>query len=168
MATVKGKNEGKSMFLKEYLLDHPDAGKEAIDAAWRAAGNEGTISTSLIGKVRKDLELTGQGTAKVKSRARASVGTGKRSSADSKSDARGAGPEVGGRTPAKKNNRHVVGGLERPAAPPAAGGDRARVLIRLESEIDGLLHEIKMTGGLPEFEETLRKARRILVRSHGE
>ena len=55
MATVKGKNEGKSMFLKEYLVDHPDAGKEAIDAAWREAGNEGTISTSLIGKVRKDL-----------------------------------------------------------------------------------------------------------------
>jgi hypothetical protein len=166
MATVKGKNEGKSMFLKEYLLDHPDAGKEAIDAAWRAAGNEGTISPSLIGKFRKDLELTGQGTAQVKSSA--SVGTGKRSSADSKSDARGAGPEVGGRTPAKKNSRQVTGGLERPAAPQAAGGDRTRVLIRLESEIDGLLHEIKMTGGLPEFEETLRKARRILVRNHGE
>ena len=47
MATVKRKNEGKSMFLKEYLVDHPDAGKEAIDAAWWEAGNEGTISTSL-------------------------------------------------------------------------------------------------------------------------
>ena len=44
MATVKGKNEGKSMFLKEYLVDHPDAGTEAIDSAWREAGNEGTIS----------------------------------------------------------------------------------------------------------------------------
>ncbi|MGZ3302957.1 MAG: hypothetical protein ACXVBG_18880 [Isosphaeraceae bacterium] len=166
MATVKGKSEGKSMFLKEYLVDHPDAGKEAIDEAWQEAGNEGTISTSLIAKVRKDLELTGQDTAKVKSKAR--VGTGKRSSADSKSDARGAGPEVGGRTPAKENSRHVTVALERPAEPPTAGGDRARVLIRLESEIDGLLHEIKMTGGFPEFEETLRKARRILVRSHGE
>ena len=166
MATVKGKSEGKSMFLKEYLVDHPDAGKEAIDEAWQEAGNEGTISTSLIGKVRRDLELTGQGTAKVKSRA--SAETGKRSSADSKSDARGAGPEGGGRTPAKENSRHVTVALERPAESPTAGGDRARVLIRLESEIDGLLHEIKMTGGFPEFEETLRKARRILVRSHGE
>lgn len=166
MATVKRKNEGKSMFLKEYLVDHPDAGKEAIDAAWREAGNEGTISTSLIGKVRKDLELTGKGTAKVKSRA--SGGTGKRSSDDSKSDARGARPEVGGQTPAKENSRLVTEGLERPAEPQTAGGDRTRVLIRLESEIDGLLHEIKMTGGLPEFEETLRKARHILVRSHGE
>ena len=47
MATVKGKDEGKSMFLKEYLADHPDAGEAAIEAAWRAAGHEGTISTSL-------------------------------------------------------------------------------------------------------------------------
>jgi hypothetical protein len=37
MATVKRKNEGKSMFLKEYLVDHPDAGTEAIDSAWREA-----------------------------------------------------------------------------------------------------------------------------------
>ena len=166
MATVKQKNEGKSMFLKEYFVDHPDAGKEAIDAAWRAAGNEGTISTSLIGKVRKDLGLTGQGTAQGKSRAR--VGTGQQSSAGSKSDARGAGPEVGGRTPAKESSRPVTGGLERPAEPQAAGGDRTRMLIRLEGAIDDLLHEIKMAGGLPEFEETLRKARRILARSHGE
>jgi hypothetical protein len=166
MATVKGKTEGKSMFLKEYLVDHPDAGKEAIDGAWREAGNEGTISTSLISKVRRDLGLTDQGTARVKSRAR--VGTGQRSSSGSKSAARGAGPEVGGRTPAKESSRPVTGGLERPAAPQAADGDRARVLIRLEGAIDDLLHEIKLTGGLPEFEETLRRARRILVRGHGE
>ena len=164
MAT--GKAEGKSEFLKEYLVDHPDAGKEAIDAAWREAGNEGTISTSLIGKVRKDLEQTGKGMAKVKSRVR--VGTGQRSSADSKSDVRGAGPEVGRQTPAKENARHITEGLERPAEPQTAGGDRTRALIRLEGAIDDLLHEIKRTGGLSECEETLRKARRILVRSHGE
>ena len=52
--------------------------------------------------------------------------------------------------------------------PQTAGGDRTRALIRLEGAIDDLLHEIKRTGGLPECEETLRKARRILVRSHGE
>jgi hypothetical protein len=164
MATVKGKSEGKSMFLKEYLVDHPDAGKEAIDEAWQEAGNEGTISTSLIGKLRRDLGRTGKGAAQVKSRGR--VGTGQRSSDHSKS--RGAGPEVGGRTPAKESSRPVTGGLERPAEPQAAGGDRTGVLIRLEGAIDDLLHEIKMAGGLPEFEATLRKARRILVRSHGE
>jgi hypothetical protein len=164
MATVKGQNKGKSMFLKEYLVDHPTAGAEAIATAWRQGGHEGTISPSLIHKVRRDLGQTGQGTAKQKSR----VGTAKRSAADSKSDARGAGPETGGRTPAQESSRPVTGGLEQPAVPLAAGGDRTGVLIRLEGAIDDLLHEIKLTGGLPEFEETLRRARRILVRSHGE
>ncbi len=153
------------MFLKEYLVDRPDAGKEAIDEAWQEAGNEGTISTSLIGKVRRDLGRTGKGTAKVKSQA--GVGTGKRPSAGSKSDARAGGPEVEARTP-EKENVPVTQGLERHAEPPQAGGDRAQVLIRLEGALDDLLHEIKLAGGLPEFEETLRKARRILVRSHGE
>jgi hypothetical protein len=166
MATVKGKNEGKSMFLKEYLVDHPDAGTEAIAAAWREAGNEGTISTSLIGKVRKDLGLTGKGTAQAKSRARG--GAGQRSSTDAKSDVRRAGPAGGGRTPTQESSRPVTGRLERPAEPQAAGGDRTGTLIRLEGVLDDLLHEIKLTGGLPEFEETLRRARRILVRSHGE
>ncbi len=62
----------------------------------------------------------------------------------------------------------VTQGLERHAEPQLAGGDRTQVLIRLEGALDDLLHEIKLAGGLPEFEETLRKARRILVRSHGE
>jgi hypothetical protein len=165
MPTAKGKDEGKSMFLKEYLADHPDAGKEAIDQAWRGAGHEGTISTSLIGKLRRDLGRTGKRTDKAKSRV--GVETGKRPSAGSKSDARAGGPEVEARTP-EKENVPVTQGLERHAEPPPAGGDRTQVLIRLEGALDDLLHEIKLAGGLPEFEETLRRARRILARSHGE
>src|SRR5512135_2422367 len=151
MATLKQKIEGKSMFLKEYLLDNPDAGTEAIAAAWREAGNEGTISASLVGKVRRDLGLTGKCAAQVKSGARI-----------------GAGSEVRGRALAKEKGASVRAGLERPAAPQVGGGDRTGVLIRLEGSIDELLHEIKLAGGLPEFEEMLRKARRILVRSHVE
>jgi hypothetical protein len=58
MATVKVKAEGKSGFLKEFFVDHPDAGKSAINEAWREAGNEGTISDSLTSKIRRDLGLT--------------------------------------------------------------------------------------------------------------
>ncbi|MBV8345974.1 MAG: hypothetical protein JO034_25145 [Singulisphaera sp.] len=165
MATIKGKDEGKSMFLKEYLADHPDAAKEAIDAAWQEAGHEGSISTSLISKVRRDLGRTGKGRATVKSRARG--GTDTRPSAGSKSDARGASPAIEGRIP-EKENVPVTGGSERQAEPQPAGGNETRVLIRWEGAIDDLLHEIKLAGGLPEFEETLRRARRILVRSHAE
>lgn len=151
MATLKQKVEGKSMFLKEYLMDHPDAGAEAVAAAWWEAGNEGTISASLVGKVRRDLGLTGKGAAKAKSGARI-----------------GAGSEGRGRTLAKENSESVREGLERPATPQVAGGDRVGVLIRLEGSIDELLHEIKLAGGLPEFEAMLRQARRTLVRSHVE
>ncbi len=68
MATAKGKTAGKSMFLKNYLADHPDAEAGAIAAAWREAGNAGTISSSLVSQVRKDLGLTGRGPAADKSR----------------------------------------------------------------------------------------------------
>ena len=37
------------------------ARKATIDEAWHEAGNEDTISTSLISKIRKDLGLTGKG-----------------------------------------------------------------------------------------------------------
>jgi hypothetical protein len=50
----------------------------------------------------------------------------------------------------------------------SGGADRTRVLTRLEGQIDELLFAIKVAGGLPEFEEALRRTRRILARSHGE
>ncbi len=159
MAPAQGKDGGKSAFVKDYLAAHPAAGTGAIAAAWQEAGNAGTISSGLVSKVRKDLGLTGRGTAAGKSRTKGTAG--RRSSAAATSD-------VGGGTAAREDGGRVMAEVERPAASPAAGGDRAGVLIRLEGAIDGLLHEIKTVGGHPEFEEALRKARRILVRSHGE
>ena len=151
MATVKEKSEGKSMFLKEYLMDNPGAGAEAVAAAWGEAGNEGTISASLVGKVRRELGLTGKGLAKAKSKAR-----------------KGADAEGRGRTLRKEKGESEREDVERSPAPQVAGGERADVLMGLEDSIDELLHEMKRAGGLPEFEEALRKARRILIRSQVE
>jgi hypothetical protein len=50
----------------------------------------------------------------------------------------------------------------------SGGDDRTRVLTRLEGQIDEMLFAIKVAGGWPEFEEALRRTRRILARSHGE
>lgn len=163
MAT--GKAEGKSGFLKEYLVDNADTTKEAIDAAWQEAGHEGTISTSLISKVRRDQEQEGKGAAKKKSRPREA--RGERPAADAKAadSASGVGAETGGRSPVKANRGPVAASS---AAPESSVGDRTATLMRLEGALDDLLYEIKLTGGLPEFEETLRRARRILVRSYGE
>ena len=164
MATVK--TEGKSGFLKEFFLDHPDAGKSVIDEAWQEAGNEDTISISLISKIRKDLGLTGKGRGTAK--AKGTTGTGKRSSAAPKSKGGRPRPKTADGTAAKANGRLVTETLDRPAQRRSAGEDRTTLLIRLEGEIDDIIHEVKLAGGLPEFEETLRKARRILARSHGE
>ncbi len=68
MATAQGKDGGKSAFVKDYLAAHPAAGTVAIATAWQEAGNAGTISSGLVSKVRKDLGLTGRGTAAGKSR----------------------------------------------------------------------------------------------------
>jgi hypothetical protein len=165
MATVKVKAEGKSGFLKEFFVDHPDAGKSAINEAWREAGNEGTISDSLTSKIRRDLGLTGKGRGTAE--AKASVGAGKRSSAAPKSKGGRTTPKAAGRT-AKANGRLVTETLDRPAERQSSGEDRTTLLIRLEGEIDDMLHEIRVAGGLPEFEEALRRARRVLARSHGE
>ena len=50
----------------------------------------------------------------------------------------------------------------------SGGDDRTRVLTRLEGQIDDMIYEVKVASGLPEFEEALRRARRILARSYGE
>src|SRR5437764_994425 len=60
MATGPGVNQGKSAFLEGFLPDNPDAKLEAVNQAWSAAGNGGTISDSLFGKLRSKLGLTGR------------------------------------------------------------------------------------------------------------
>ena len=158
MATVKA--EGKSAFLKEFFVDHPDAGEPAINEAWRTAGHDGSISTSLISKVRSDLGLTGKGRSK--SKGAQAVGAGKRSFGAPKSNGRRTGPEAGGRPAARANVRTAMVSSERPAEALAAGKAGTRVLIRLEGQIDEMLHEIKQAGGLPVFEDAAcGKARRI-------
>jgi hypothetical protein len=164
MAMVKTK--GKSAFLKEFFVDHPKAKGGEINEAWRAAGNQDSISSALISTVRTSLGLKGKGQSKAK--VTASVGASKRSSAVSKPGGRRTGPDVGGPTRERLNSKRPVEVSERPTRSRATGDDRTRLLTTLESQIDEMLFEIKVAGGLPEFEEALRRARRVLARSHGE
>src|SRR5439155_20198044 len=141
--------EGKSGFLKEFFVDHPGARKDEIDRAWREAGNGGTISESLISKVRSGLGLKGKrrGTA----RAKGSTGAGKRSSAAPKSKGGRTGPKAAGGTAAKANGRLVTGAPGRPAERRTGGDNRTRVFVRVEGQIDGMLHEVGLAGGAPEL-----------------
>ena len=50
---------GKSMFVKEYLIDHPQGNFDAVNEAWQAAGFAGTISRTVVDRLRATLGLTG-------------------------------------------------------------------------------------------------------------
>jgi hypothetical protein len=168
MATVKG--EGKTAFLKDVLTKNNQANAEAVNEAWKAAGHEDTISESLVNKIRSQMGLAGN----LRSRPKVTESAESAEQTAAPATRRGTGPKrVGGRSPAKGNGRHVPQVTESEVGPQGArsqsgGDDRTRVLTRLEGQIDEMLFEIKTAGGLPEFEEVLRKARRILARSHGE
>src|SRR5271157_3756340 len=48
---------GKTMFVKEFLNDHPQGNVNDVNQAWTAAGYDGTISTALVYKARASLGL---------------------------------------------------------------------------------------------------------------
>ena len=52
MANVPVVNQGKTKFVKEFLAEHGDAKRAAINEAWQAAGHEDEISESLVYKMR--------------------------------------------------------------------------------------------------------------------
>lgn len=58
MANVPVVNQGKTKFVKEYLAEHGDAKRAAINDAWRAAGHKDEISESLVYKMRSQHGLT--------------------------------------------------------------------------------------------------------------
>ena len=60
MATGTGVNQGKTAFVEGFLTIDPDAALDAVNRAWKSAGNEGSVSESLVSKTRSQLRLTGK------------------------------------------------------------------------------------------------------------
>jgi hypothetical protein len=170
MASEVGRDQGKSAFVRDVLTKDRQANHEAVNRAWTEAGHAGTISESLVGKLRSEMGLTGQ----QRPGARVPESAGSAEPPAAPAPRRRTGPKrVGGRPPVKGDGRHAPQVTESGAGPRGAGSqsggdDRTRVLTRLEGQIDEMLFEVKVAGGLPEFEEALRRARRILARSYGE
>ncbi len=61
-APKESSNPGKTMFVKEFLNDHPEGNLKAVNEAWRAAGFNGTISKTVLYKVKSSLGLTDDST----------------------------------------------------------------------------------------------------------
>ena len=164
MASEVGRDQGKSAFVREVLTRDDQANHEAVNRAWTESGHAGTISESLVGKIRAEMGLTGNPRSRTK--VTESAGATERTAATRQG--RAAGKKATGGSATKANGEHTPEKQSQPATPRATGDDRGRVLTRMEGQIDDMLFEIKTAGGLPEFEEALRRARRILARSHGE
>ena len=136
-ATKKSKpvlNPGKAMFVKEFLNDHPRGNVRAINEAWRAAGFNGTISKTVIFKVKSSMGLSGN--------LRVNTKKAKTSAAAKKLV-----------TPRKESTATV-------SAQPRMS--RATVLDDLEADIDRLLFKVMAVGDLTEIEDTLRRVRRLV------
>jgi hypothetical protein len=143
MATGAVVNQGKTPFVEKYFASNPDGNLETVNKAWTAAGNPGSLSESLIGKVRSRLGLTG-----------------KKAVDEPKPVEAPAKPKT--KKPAKA--KKVAKSVEQ--APPVASHHDDDILDELEEGIDELIHKIRELGGRPDVVKALRRARRLLVRSH--
>ena len=155
MAVVR--DQGKTTFTREVLKKNNQANVKAVNDAWKQAGHEGSISDTLVNKVRSEMKLTGN--------IRPGRRPGSKAGAASKTKGTTVVKTAVTRGP-KANGAHTASPTA-PAARPISGrADRARALGDVETTIDRLIFESQHLGGLEQFEDALRRARRILVRSH--
>jgi hypothetical protein len=125
---------GKTMFVKEFLNDHPQGNVDAVNKAWKTAGFDGSISPTLVNEMRASLGLTGN-----------LRGTTKKSTTSTTGKKRGKPSMV---TTAAVNVQ--------------IRGNRSTVLEDMEADIDRLIFKAMAIGDLTEIEDSLRRARRLL------
>ena len=160
MATGNGVNQGKSEFVREQLAKDKTLNEKEIVQAWKDAGNEDAISSTLIYNVRSKMGLTSKrgGSKGAGAAAKGKAASGKRAKAE-------RATEPAARARAEGNGRGASY-AEPSAAVATPAGDKEQTLVRVEDGIDDLIGELKGLGGMDEALEALRKARRVVVRSH--
>jgi hypothetical protein len=130
----KASSPGKTMFTKEFLNDHPKGNVDAVNSAWQAAGFDGSISPTLINKMRASLGLAGNIRGNTKE-AKAGVTSMKRH---------------------RPRNETAAMVNVQPRA------SRSTFLEDIEADIDRLIFKAMAIGNLTEIEDSLRRARRLL------
>jgi hypothetical protein len=156
MAAPVKRNQGKTDFVKTTLKEHPHANPKFVNEAWITAGYHGTISETLVNKMRAELGLSGNLRRRgprpgggVAGKAVALKYTGKK---------RGRKPKsamfVGSTGPAANGDGHAATSTTPPS--------RQQNLAEVEADIDALLFKVMNLGNLLEIEDSLRKTRRLL------
>jgi hypothetical protein len=151
MPAAATKNLGKTSFVKEVLFDNPQANPTAVNEAWTAAGMDGTISPTLVNKMRAELGLAGN--LRPQPDKTKAVGSSK-SAARDKKDGKKATAKT--RTSGMESTKAESFSRRMP---------RTQALVRIETEIDRLLFQVMNLGGLTDVEDSLRESRRRLYKS---
>ena len=162
MATTGIRKESKSQFVKEVLGKNGRANAAAVNLAWKAANRDGTISATLVNKLRYSLGLTGNLRARPKKKngllsAEKPPYTGKKRGPKPKSSAAAGFVLSQSRSNGRKNEHSTE---------TVAPRGKARVhfgsLEEVEADIDRLIFKVMALGGMAPIEDTLRQARRLL------
>ena len=105
MATGTGVNRGKTAFVEDFLTIDPDAAFAAVNRAWKSAGNDDSVSESLVSKTRSRLKLSGK------------------RGADGSADGANAGPAAKGKAKSSSKGAKAEGRRRqrRPRRSPRAG-----------------------------------------------
>ncbi len=160
MATVTKTEQGKTSFVEEFLKDHEDAGTKDVNAAWRSFGREGTISESLVGKIRRNLGLTRKGSG------RKAKPAGMKPDATPTKVTRKVGKKTATSGQGTTISDRTSTGTSRQSSSTASSRarDRNQMLIALEKDFDRLLFNVIELEGMTEVEEHIRTARRVVSR----
>jgi len=152
MASGTVVNQGKTPFTREQLEKNSTADADSISEAWQKSGHDGTISASLVYKIKTEMGLTGRGKP---GRPPKSAAAGLK-----RSKPRGRPRKNPLPLPAAEGRRVVT-------RVTAQAHDEDAVLDDLEDAIDDLIGKIKQVGEHTEAVRALRKARRLLGHTQG-
>jgi hypothetical protein len=162
MTTTATRKDNKTQFVKDVLGRNGRANAEAVNLAWTEARREGTISAALVNKLRATLGLTGN----LRPSAKRKNGQPSSGKAPYTGKKRGRKPKNQATAGFALSPSHVNGRNTVRAAEPVESRGKARMqfgsLEDVEADIDRLIFKVMALGGMPEIEDTLRQARRLL------
>jgi hypothetical protein len=162
MATATARTFGKTEFVKGVLGKNPHANPTAVNEEWKSAGQDGTISATLVNKLRSSMGLAGnlRPTPKTKTRSRSVEKrplSGKNRGEKLKSSSSESVPPAPSRSNGKKTAQAAMQNERRAKVSSHHGS-----LEEFECDIDRLLFKVMELGGLPAIEDSLRQTRRLL------
>jgi hypothetical protein len=154
MPATVSRDQGKTAFIKQVLFDDELANTAKVNELWAKSGHDGTVSVSLVNKMRSEMGLTGNLRRGPKSPTKKAY-TGKKRGRKPKSEQVEAAPAIENGTAAGSS--------------PTFRGRNARLnrLVDVETDIDRLLFKVMAVDGLTDVEDALRQARRVLYRVIG-